>query len=154
MASGKDHLLGTNAFPNFNELILDQVSRRQSLNHLNLLSPPLRPFRIASMFEDLRLETERSGKRPSVFLFKYGNPAWATARATFSGNFFACAGYEILDQPAFDSLEEGIKAAKKAHPDLIVLCSPDEIYPTIAPLVSEALGTMLFLWWPGIPPNL
>jgi methylmalonyl-CoA mutase len=151
LASGRDHLLGTNAFPNFNEFILDQLKNEQETEMLIPTLPPIRPFRIASMFEDLRLETEKSARRPSVFLLKFGDPAWATARATFSGNFFACAGYEILDRPAFSTIEAGIKAAREAHPDLIVLCSSDSLYPTIASLVSEALGKRALLVVAGNP---
>ena len=143
MASGRDTLLGTNAFPNFNELILEHVKEIDQSEDLDPTLSPIRPFRISSMFEELRLETERSAKRPSVFLFKYGNPAWATARATFSGNFFACAGYEILDQPAFSTIEDGIEALTKADPDLVVLCSADDSYPGMAEALSQE-----------IPPNI
>ncbi len=151
MASGKDHLLGTNAFPNFNEFILKQLIQGSKTESLEPSLTPIRPFRIASMFEELRLETEKSGKRPSVFLFRYGNPGPATARATFSGNFFACAGYEILDQPAFTSLDEGIEAVKKADPDLLVLCSDDDTYPTMAPPISKAMGKHAVLVVAGNP---
>ena len=151
MTSGRDHLLGTNAFPNFHELILDQYTEEAITELPDPSLSPIRPFRIASMFEDLRLETEKSRKRPSVFLFKYGSPAWATARAGFSGNFFACAGYEILDQPAFTSIEAGIKAAKKADPDIIVLCSADENYSSMAASLSEAMGQGTVLVVAGNP---
>ena len=151
MASGRDHLLGTNAFPNFHELILDQYTEEAITELPEPTLSPIRPFRIASMFEDLRLETEKSGKRPSVFLFKYGSPAWATARAGFSGNFFACAGYEILDQPAFTSIEAGIKAAKKADPDILVLCSADDNYSSMAASLSEAMGQDTVLVVAGNP---
>lgn len=151
MASGRDHLLGTNAFPNFHELILDQYTEEAITELPDPSLSTIRPFRIASMFEDLRLETEKSGKRPSVFLFKYGSPAWAAARAGFSGNFFACAGYEILDQPAFSSIETGIKAAKKADPDILVLCSADDTYSSIAASVSEAMGQDVVLVVAGNP---
>jgi methylmalonyl-CoA mutase len=103
------------------------------------------------MFEELRLETEKSGKRPSVLMFKYGNPAWASARATFSGNFFACAGYEILDQPAFSSIEQGIEEAGRAHPALIVLCSDDHTYSTLAPRVIQSLGDQSLIVLAGYP---
>lgn len=140
MASGRDTLLGTNAFPNFNELIIEHVKETGQSEDIEPTLSPIRPFRISSMFEELRLETEKSAKRPSVFLFKYGNPAWATARATFSGNFFACAGYEILDQPAFSTIEDGIVALAEADPDLVVLCSADDSYPGMAEALSQADG--------------
>jgi len=103
------------------------------------------------MFEELRMETEKSGKRPSVLMFKYGNPAWATARATFSGNFFACAGYEILDLPAFASIEEGIVEARKANPALIVLCSDDKTYTSLATKLIETMGGQSLLVVAGYP---
>lgn len=140
LASGRDHLLGTNAFPNFNEFIFEQYTREAKTDSLEPSLSPIRPFRIASMFEDVRLQTEKNHKRPSVFLFKYGNPVWATARATFSGNFFACAGYEIIDQAAFNSIQAGIAAARKLSPDVVVLCSADDQYPDMATPVSEALA--------------
>jgi len=75
-----------------------------------------------------------------VLLFKYGNPAWVTARAAFSGNFFACSGYEILDQPAFPSVEEGLQLAKNSDADVIVLCSSDDDYADYAPSVAKAFA--------------
>jgi methylmalonyl-CoA mutase len=151
MSSGRDTLLGTNAFPNFNEVILEHFKQESKGDVLEAEMTALKPVRIASMFEDLRLETEKSGNRPSVFMFKYGNPAWATARATFSGNFFACAGYEILDQPAFSSVEEGIEEAKKADPALIVMCSDDHTYSSLVPRLIEALGDQSILVVAGYP---
>ncbi len=113
LASGRGNLLGTNAYPDFNETIFNQQKKRDHVELPESPLVPLRPFRAASMFEEIRLATEQSKKRPGVFLFKYGNPAWVTARAAFSTNFFACAGYEIMDQPAFDSIEQGIEAARE-----------------------------------------
>ena len=115
---------------------------------------PLRPFRLSSMFEEVRLETEKSGKRPRVFLFKYGNPAWMAARATFSGNFFACAGYKIIDQPPFESIEEGISGAKETGADIIVLCSSDDAYPGMATAVCEAFKDRSVIVVAGYPTDL
>jgi len=151
LASGRDHLLGTNSFPNFNEVILEQLKQESKADTIASEMTPLQAVRIASMFEEVRLETEKSGKRPSVLMFKYGNPAWATARATFSGNFFASAGYEILDQAAFSSVEEGIQEARKAAPSIIVLCSDDNNYPSLAPPLIEALGDQAVLVIAGYP---
>ena len=139
-SSGKGRLLGTNAYPNFNELILDTLNEKEAKEQFEGTVTPLQPFRISSLFEEVRLETERSKKRPRVLLFKYGNPAWVTARAAFSGNFFACSGYEILDQPAFSSVEEGIQAAKDSGADVIVLCSSDANYADYAPSVARAMA--------------
>jgi methylmalonyl-CoA mutase len=59
----------------------------------------LKPYRGAEPFEALRLATERSGKRPKVFLLTYGNLTMRKARAGFATNFFGVAGYEIIDNP-------------------------------------------------------
>ena len=111
----------------------------------------LHPFRISALFEEVRLETEGGKKRPRVLLFKYGNPAWVSARAAFSGNFFACAGYEILDQPAFSSVEEGIEAAQDSGADVVVLCSSDDAYSDFAPTVARSLSGKALVVLAGNP---
>ncbi len=62
-----------------------------------------------------------------------GNLAMRIARAQFSCNFLACAGYKVIDNNGFKSVHEGIKAARKAKADIIVLCSSDDEYATFAP---------------------
>ena len=59
------------------------------------------------------------------------------ARAQFSSNFFACAGYEIIDNLGFASVKEGVDAARKAKADIIVLCSSDDEYAEYAPQAYE-----------------
>lgn len=155
---GRLRLLGTNAYPAFNELVLANLddfpfpANRESQTELNGTTlKPIRPFRLSSLFEEVRLQTEKSGKRPRVFLFKYGDPRWVTARAMFSGNFFACAGYEIPDQPVFKSIRAGIKAARDSAADLVVLCSSDDAYAGLAPKVHDALGEKSLIVVAGYP---
>jgi methylmalonyl-CoA mutase len=150
-ASGRDPILGTNSFPNFNELILENLHERNKSVPYDTKLISLVPFRLSSLFEEIRLETESSKKRPRVLLFKYGNPAWMTARAMFSGNFFACAGYEIVDEPAPGSIEEGIETARETNADIVVLCSSDDAYPTLAPSVHEALKERSIVVVAGYP---
>lgn len=150
-SSGRGKLLGTNAFPNFNEAILDTLKEKEEEAPIEGTVTPLNPFRISSLFEEVRLQTEQSDKRPRVLLFKYGNPAWVTARAAFSGNFFACSGYEILDQAAFPSVEEGIQAAKSSDADVIVLCSSDKDYADYAPSVAKAFAEKAMVVIAGNP---
>ena len=140
-ASGKKSMVGVNKYPAFDEFLLKQESRftePPGENHTSTCKPVL-PFRIAAAIEDLRLETEKSGKRPRVFLLKYGEPAWMTARAMFAGNFFACAGYEILNDKSFKTVEEGLKVAGKSGAEIIVLCSSDDSYAEAGPLVLEKM---------------
>ena len=68
------------------------------------------------------------------------------ARAQFSCNFFACAGYEVIDNLGFATVEEGVAAAQKAGADIIVLCSSDDEYVTLAPAAFKAIdGKQLFV---------
>ena len=153
-SSGKGRILGTNAFPNFHELNLNQLiapPRKKEPDTYTSLLKPLRTFRLSSSFEQLRLDTERSPKRPRVLLFKYGNPAWMTARATFAGNFFACAGYEIVDHSPFSNVEEGIQFASSGAFDIVVLCSSDNDYPETAPVVHKALSGLSVVVIAGYP---
>jgi len=62
-----------------------------------------------------------------------GSLAMRLARAQFSCNFFACAGYEVVDNLGFDTVEEGVKAAFEAKADIVVLCSSDDEYAVLAP---------------------
>lgn len=152
VARRKEILLGTNQYPNINEMALDKIKTDgcckcgckaeaedgavQSLNF----------DRAASQFEQLRLDTERSSKRPKVFMLTIGNLAMRLARAQFSGNFFGCAGYEIIDNLGFDTVQAGVDAALEKGADIVVLCSSDDEYATLAPEAYKYLdGRAMFV---------
>lgn len=136
VARRKEILLGTNQYPNINERAADKIktgagchcgcSTEQGPNALTMK-------RAATDFEALRLATEAAAHRPKVFMLTIGNLAMRLARAQFSTNFFGCAGYEIIDNLGFDTVEAGIDAALEKKADVIVLCSSDDEYATLAP---------------------
>ena len=95
--------------------------------------------RAAEEFEQLRLETEGAKKQPVAFMLTIGNLAMRIARAQFSCNFLACAGYKVIDNNGFATIAEGIKAARKAKADIIVLCSSDDEYADLAPKAWKKL---------------
>ena len=103
----KEILLGTNQYPNFNEKAGEKAPVEAKCccggNHDNCEKPfaTLNFDRAASQFEVLRLQTEKSGKRPKAFMLTIGNLAMRQARAQFSCNFLACAGYEVIDNLGF-----------------------------------------------------
>ncbi len=136
IATGKEVLLGTNQYPNSTETIHEDFKPQIAFDTNTELKETefekFEKYRGAMAFEDLRLKVERSGKVPLVFLLTYGNPTWRKARAGFAAGFFACGGYNIVENPGFKSVEEGMKAAKEAEADIIVLCSSDEEYPEMA----------------------
>ena len=69
-----------------------------------------------------------------------GNLAMRLARSQFSANFFACAGYKIIDNLGFETVEAGVEAAVKAGAEVVVLCSSDDEYATFAPEAFKALA--------------
>ena len=92
------------------------------------------------------LETEASGKRPKAFMLTIGNLAMRQARAQYSCNFLACAGYEVVDNLGFPTVEEGIEAAMAAKADIVVLCSSDDEYAEYAVPAFKALnGRAMFI---------
>ena len=145
MARRKEILLGTNQYPNFNETAAAKIENDgkccccKQLESVNA-DKALPTERMASDFEQLRLATERSANRPKVFMLTIGNLAMRLARAQFSSNFFGCAGYEIIDNIGFSTIDEGLAAAAEKNADIIVLCSSDDEYATLAPEAFQKLA--------------
>ncbi|MBN2166524.1 MAG: methylmalonyl-CoA mutase small subunit [Marinilabiliaceae bacterium] len=155
IASRRENLLGTNQFPNFSEQMQAQIDEKcLSGNKADTTSATIEPielFRGAEEFEALRLATEKAAKRPKAFMLTYGNLAMRLARSQFSCNFFACAGYEVIDNNGFKTVEEGIEAAKKAGAEIVVLCSSDDEYAEAGPAAYKALGNNGTLVIAGAP---
>ena len=147
----KEVLLGTNQYPNFNEVSEGKVPRTDSCgcsghHHEDGSIASLNTARAASEFEALRLRTELSGKKPVAFMLTIGNLAMRQARAQFSCNFLACAGYKVIDNLGFPTVEEGIEAALKTSADIVVLCSSDDEYAEYAIPAFKALdGRAMFI---------
>jgi methylmalonyl-CoA mutase len=116
---------------------------RQNSEEPEFRIPALKPYRGAQAFEEIRLATEqhlkKTGHKPKVFLLTTGSPSMSSARASFSSNLFGCAGFEIINNIGFDTPEDGIKAALGNDADIVVICSSDDEYPNVAPLISTEL---------------
>lgn len=136
IATRKEILLGTNQYANPKEQhshdFIAEKAFPEFINIENFSIKPIVGYRGAQAFEELRLSTQISAKIPVVYLFNYGNLVWRKARAGFASEFFACAGYEIIDNIGFDDMKEGVKELRKSEADIIVLCSSDEEYLQIA----------------------
>lgn len=144
----KEFLLGTNQFPNFTEKSDGKEPNDCACgcSHDSAPFKKIESSRLASDFETLRMQTEKSGKTPTVFMLTIGKLAWRQARAQFSANFLACAGYQIIDNLGFDTVEEGVDAALEAKADIVVLCSSDEEYATYAiPAFQYLNGRALYI---------
>ena len=130
VATRRETILGTNQFPNFTETmkftpeawVFEADNRRDEKAEVETIVT----FRAAQQFEQLRYATDiyaKDHKRPVAWMFTYGNLAMRKARANFASNFFACAGFQVVDNPGFKTLDEGIAAAHKEKPEIVVICS-------------------------------
>ncbi len=142
IATRKTTILGTNQYPNLTESVKDKIEKQPCGCSCEKSEGPIKTikaYRGAEPFEQLRLATEQSGKKPKVFLLTYGNLAMRRARSGFASNFFGVAGYEIIDNNGFATAEEGVKAALEAKADIVVLCSSDDEYAEITETACKEL---------------
>ncbi len=157
ITSRRDTVLGTNQYPNFTEVADTKVVNENSVKRnvasktAEMMAEPLVPYRGAQAIEELRYKTDASGKRPKVFMLTLGGLAMRRARAQFSSNFFAVAGFEVIDNIGFKTVDEGIKAAIDSKSDIVVICSSDEEYVTFAPEAFEKLGNKVIYVVAGEP---
>ncbi|MEE1151586.1 MAG: methylmalonyl-CoA mutase small subunit [Prevotella sp.] len=136
-AQRREFILGTNQFPNFNEKsegkkpvckCADSCGQKGEEGAIKTIHAS----RLAADFEALRLSTEKAEKQPVAFMVTIGSLVWRQARAQFSCNFLASAGYKVMDNLGFKTVEEGIDAAMAANADIVVLCSSDDEYAEYA----------------------
>jgi len=151
VATRRENLLGTNIFPNFTETATEETRAIDNSKVEGKEITALDKRRGASDFEELRLATEASGKTPKVFMLTIGNLAMRLARSQFSSNFFGVAGYKLIDNLGFETVQEGVDAARKAGADIVVLCSSDDEYAEYGPQALEALKGEMPLVIAGAP---
>ncbi|MDR1226960.1 MAG: methylmalonyl-CoA mutase family protein [Prevotellaceae bacterium] len=167
IATRREILLGTNQYPNFTETLKEESRKTLIINNIcgcdencdcisdeknsstcgcssdakpEQMGEPLKRYRGAQAFEAMRMKTENSGKQPHAFMLTFGNLAMCRARAQFASNFFAIAGFKVVDNNRFGTIEEGVKAAFAAKADIIIACSSDDEYAEAVPQIAEKLG--------------
>jgi len=153
VATRRENLLGVNQFPNFTEKVEGELDAAVfapvDLTAEGAEIETLKPYRGAQAFEALRYKTDvysKTNKRPLAFMLTIGNLAMRKARAQFACNFFAVAGFDVLDNNGFKTVEEGVEAAQKAGAAIVVICSSDDEYAELAPAAFEALsGKAIFV---------
>lgn len=158
IAKRKQTILGTNQFPNFLEKIEADVKAeivtRGAMTpkaEKEQIAEPLEAYRAAQAFEALRYRTDKNAKQPQAFMLTFGNLAMCRARAQFSCNFFAVAGFKVVDNNRFATIEEGVKAAIAAKADIIVACSADDEYLEAVPQIAELAGNKAVVVVAGDP---
>ena len=137
VATRRLNVLGTNQFPNQGEFMIDDIKKEIKDN-----SAGLQMRRATEEFDALRLQTEKhekaTGKRPLIQLISFGNMTMRKARAGFISNFFACAGYEIVEAESCQSAADAAALISKA--DLSILCSSDDEYLAFTKEISAILN--------------
>ncbi len=132
-AQRREIFVGTNKYPNTDEQLDADRINKEDFDKENI--EVLVPANGAIEFEVMRLKTDayskRTGRRPMVYLALIGdNPAMRTARAQFSGGFFGCGGFGIIDGEIVGSNDEAVKKALEHNAAITVICGADEEYPT------------------------
>lgn len=155
IASRKEVILGVNQYPNAEEKMEAKYDAdtilTKNIKREDAIAEPLKPYRGAEEIELLRLKTDQAAKTPKVFLLTIGNPVMRKARAGFASGFFACAGFDIIDNLGFDSVDEGVKAALDQKSDIVVVCSSDDEYPEVAPAIFEKIDNKAITVVAGYP---
>ena len=158
IGSRRENVLGVNQFPNINEQLapgldaslfapVDRTAEDAEVETLKL-------FRGAQQLEAVRYATDlyaAKNGRPKVCMLPVGNLAMRKARSQFACNFFAAAGYEVIDHNGFESVEEGLQNVLEVNADLVVLCSSDEEYGELAPELFRKLNGRSILVIAGAP---
>lgn len=148
-AQRREFILGTNQFPNFTEKSEGKMPRVKACgcgHKEETAYKAINTSRLAADFETLRIATENADKQPVAFMLTIGNLVWRQARAQFSCNFLAAAGYKVMDNLGFSSVEEGVDAALAAGADIVVLCSSDDEYAEFAvPAYKYLDGRAMFV---------
>ncbi|PID29154.1 MAG: hypothetical protein CR982_03535 [Candidatus Cloacimonadota bacterium] len=153
LSGRRDIYVGTNQYPNILEILPekeeitfsyndeDEIVKSSKRYHTESSDNTLKPYRATELFENIRIRTEentkKTGKRITVFLATLGNLTMRKARATFSMGFLGSAGFDIIDNNGFKSVEDAFENFKKSGAEIIVICSSDDEYKEIAPELTK-----------------
>ena len=146
IAQRKENYVGVNQFPNFNEKIERQlcpcIFEPEDMTAEDAEVETLKPYRGPAAFEAMRLKTDEytaKNGRPVVYMFPMGNLNMRKARAQFACNFFACAGFQVVDNNGFKTVDEGVQACIDNKAAIVVMCGADDEYAGFAPEAFEKL---------------
>ncbi|MEI6898539.1 MAG: methylmalonyl-CoA mutase family protein [Bacteroidota bacterium] len=148
LATRKRVLIGTNQYPQPMETLKEEaiVNSKRTLDYEKALYPPLVLTRGAKNFEEIRRATEAHVEKgfplPGIFLFPIGNPVLSKARAAFATGFYGCAGFRIIQNHGFNTIEEGIISLSFSSANVVVICSSDDEYPVFAPSIISAIRSL------------
>jgi methylmalonyl-CoA mutase len=158
IATRRENLLGVNQFANVTEHITDDMCpalfQIQDQTADGAEVETIKMFRGAQQFEAIRYSTDyysNFNPRPKAFMLTIGDLTMRKARAQFACNFFAVAGYTVVDNNGFESVADGVKAALDANADIVVICSSDDEYSVLAPEAFRLLKDKALFVVAGAP---
>jgi methylmalonyl-CoA mutase len=158
IASRREILLGTNQYPNALEKADAKITAEaitfKTSKRTDAIAEPIKPYRGAEQLELLRLKTDKAKVTPVVFLLAIGDLTMRKARAGFASGFFACAGFKVIDNLGFNTVDEGVKAALDQKASIVVVCSSDDEYPVVATAVFEKLNGKAITVVAGYPASV
>ena len=99
---------------------------------------PIPPVRLAEDFENVRQKTVELGG-VSVLLLNMGTLAQYKGRADFSAAFFETGGFSVKTDQIFTEAADAIKAVASDRPDVCVICSSDDMYPELVPVIAKGV---------------
>lgn len=146
IAMKKEVILGTNQYAARDEHLDFQTPKSSKAKGY-----AIKIYRGAEAFEELRQRTEQSTKKPKVLLLTFGNLTMRKARASFATNFFACAGFEIVENDVITTPFEGVKQIEESNCDIAVLCSSDDEYLDFAKEIFNRVGDNSIVTIAGYP---
>jgi len=104
---------------------------------------PLGIHRWTEQYEALRQRTEKfkaeTGDNVKIFLANMGPIPQHKARADFITGFMEVANFEVLKNNGYSTIEECAEAAVSSEADVAVICSTDDTYPELVPLLASVI---------------
>ena len=147
LAQRSDKAVGSNMYPNMTEQVLEGAYPEKTCccgcEGQEKVIKNFAPHRWTEQFEALRKATEdyiaKTGKNVKVFLCNMGPIPQHKARADFAGTFMEVAKFEVLRNNGFATTDEAIAAAAASGADVAIICSTDDTYPELAPVLAKGI---------------
>jgi methylmalonyl-CoA mutase len=169
----RDNLVGTNHVPNPAEISVCRKNESPALEQKAdifscelyknsvLKIEKIRPYRISEEFEKHRMLTEKynseNNKKVTAFMATIGNLTMRKARASFASAYLAAGGFNIIDNNGFNDPDEAVKEAFRSKAEIVVICSSDEEYPSVAPEIAAKIKSVnpgVFVILAGYPKEI
>ncbi len=104
---------------------------------------PLIQIREPEEFEKIRMRAQdyknKFGKWPLALLLPFGKISDFKPRLDFSNDFFQTGGFDIFDLNPMEKPEEILSIVLEKNPQVVVLCSTNELYQNSVPQVASLI---------------